>query len=207
MNKKLIQLLTGLVFALSGSMAQAMIVTFAYAATESSGTLGGTVAGFFGYDDSISDTNPSSDQGFYPAAGFFNGTISGGLQAGVTFNRTNFAVQILNDQNLGSSFQDFFQINDFASGNFIAFGSSSPGSPTPPLNSDALASLSLISALLDLSSWSSLRELAVVDNSGLQLVYDLTSLRIAQVPEPGTVSLLAMGLFGLAYRRFKQRPS
>jgi hypothetical protein len=69
MIKQLIQVLAGLLLvALSAPIAQATIITFAYAA---SGEIGGTVTGTFGYDDSISDTDPSSAEGSYPAAGFF----------------------------------------------------------------------------------------------------------------------------------------
>ena len=132
--------------------------------------------------------------------------VSGGLQDGTTFNLTNFDVQTINDRDLGSSFQDVFQINDFTSGRFIVFESLSSTIPVPPLDSDALTSSSLISALFGLANWSEQAGVAVVDDSGLQLFYDLTSARqISQVPEPGTLALLAMGLSGLAYRRFKQR--
>ena len=75
MNKLLIQFVAGVVFALSGSIAQATIITFAYSATENSG-LGGTVTGTFGYDDSVSDTDPTLEFGFYPGAGFLEGTVS-----------------------------------------------------------------------------------------------------------------------------------
>ena len=203
MKKLLIQVLAGLVLVLSGSTAQAAIVTFAYSGTASGG-LPGTVTGFFGYDDSVGDTNPSSEFGVYPAAGFFNGTISGGAFDGVTFSRTNFPVEIRNDQNLGTEFQDFFQINDFVSFNFIAFGAVSSSTPNPPLDSDALTSPSLIAALLSPASWEIGPLLQFASGPFTSAQFDLTSVMRVPVPEPGTIALLVVGLLGLASRHARR---
>ena len=204
MTKTLVQVLAGLILALSGSTAQATIIIFAYSAA---GELGGTVTGVFGYNDSIADTAPASDQGFYPSAGFFSGTISGGLQDGVTFNRASVDVQTSNDREVFNGFEDHFGINDLSSGTFIEFVSNSSNPPpTAPLDSDALASSALVNALLDPANWSFV-VLLVVEPEEFQLRYDLTSVRlISEVPGPGTLTLLALGS-SLVYRRLKRRPS
>ena len=205
MKKRLVQLLAGFAWVLSASTAQAAMITFEYSATEATGT-GGVLTGLFGYDDSVGDTNASPEEGFYPGAGFITGTISGGPQDGLTFNR-NMNVQVLDDQNVGQ-FQEVFQINDFASGNFIVFQHLSPTAPVSPLDSDALASATLRDALGDLANWPNLQLVAVVDDSGAQVFYTLSSVKqTSNVPEPGTIALLAAGVVGLAYRRVRQRAS
>jgi len=204
MNKKLIQLLAGLALALSASTAQATTITFAYSASDADGT----VTGVFGYDDSVGDTAPGTVAGVYPSAGFFNGTVNGGLQDGFAFNRTNVNIQISNDRATFLGFGDDFGINDLSSGTFIAFVSPpSSAPPTLPLDSDALASPVLIDALLNPAAWDFI-DLLVVDAPDRQLRYNLTSVRqISQVPEPGTLTLLAFSLSGLMYRRLKHRQS
>ena len=65
----------------------------------------------------------------------------------------------------------------------------------------------LIDALLNPAAWDFI-DLLVVDAPDRQLRYNLTSVRqISQVPEPGTLTLLAFSLSGLMYRRLKHRQS
>ncbi|MEJ2611375.1 MAG: hypothetical protein P8179_15155 [Candidatus Thiodiazotropha sp.] len=82
--------------AAASSVSSAAIVSYDYSA------IGGddasaTIIGTFGYDDTITDSDPSANHGLYTGAGFFSGSVSGGPQDSADFNFSAFDVHVYND--------------------------------------------------------------------------------------------------------------
>jgi hypothetical protein len=181
-------------------MVQAMLLTFEYAATGN----GGTVTGTFGYDKSAIDTIPGdSTAGFYPTAGFYNGTVSGGPQNGFSFDITVAEILIFNDYDAGGGppqeYLDAFVVSD-GSFTFIEFSNfTTTPPPVPPLDSDQLTSFLLPGALSNLGNWPT-ASVSVFD--GEQFAYQLANVR--QVPEPSILGLLVLGLAGISYQRLRR---
>lgn len=69
-------------------------ITFNYTGLENS--TDATVFGTFDYNSTVADTNPASNIGDYPGAGFLTGTVTGGPQDGGTFKVTGLNVQVTN---------------------------------------------------------------------------------------------------------------
>ena len=175
--------------------------------------LGQSVTGKYTFDPFAADASPADPtEGLYPVAGSSYGmTFSAG---GVTFT-SNAMVMVIRNDAVGGIYDEY-----------IAFFSTatpfSPANASPPSTASTNFSIQLALTSTNTSLYSSDAlpsgvpnlsdfdfrpdfSLSFFDLAGNFGVVEATATSVREVPEPGTMTLLGLGIPAIAVRRYKGR--